>query len=121
MNSESFSHLMNLVPRPDAVMVRGDGAYLWDERGKRYLDFVQGWAVNSLGHAPRALAAALSAQAGALISTSPAYHNAPALELGARLAGASGLPKVFLCSTGAEANEGAIKLARKWGKLHRDG
>ncbi|HEX3596526.1 MAG TPA: aminotransferase class III-fold pyridoxal phosphate-dependent enzyme [Polyangiaceae bacterium] len=121
MNSESFAHLMNLVAKPDAVMARGQGAYIWDDRGKRYLDFVQGWAVNCLGHCPPELSAALSRQSGELISASPAYHNAPALELGARLARVSGLPKVFLASTGAEANEGAIKLARKWGKLHRGG
>jgi acetylornithine/N-succinyldiaminopimelate aminotransferase len=121
MNPESFSHLMNLVVRPSPVMVRGEGSFLWDEHGKRYLDFVQGWAVNTLGHAPKAITAALSAQAALLVSTSPAYHNRPALELGARLARESGLAKVFLCSTGAEANEGAIKLARKWGKLHRGG
>jgi acetylornithine/N-succinyldiaminopimelate aminotransferase len=121
MNDESFSHLMNLAARPHAVMVRGEGSYLWDEAGKRYLDFVQGWAVNALGHAPERVAAAIARQAATLISTSPAYHNRPALELGARLSRESGLGKVFLCSTGAEANEGAIKLARKWGKLHRGG
>jgi acetylornithine/N-succinyldiaminopimelate aminotransferase len=121
MHSDSFAHLMNLVTRPDAVMVRGKGAFLWDDAGKRYLDFVQGWAVNALGHCPSALSAALARQATELISSSPAYHNAPALELGARLARLSGLPKVFLASTGAEANEGAIKLARKWGKVHLGG
>jgi acetylornithine/N-succinyldiaminopimelate aminotransferase len=112
---------MSLVVRPSAVMVRGEGMFIWDERGKRYLDFVQGWAVNALGHAPPELRAAVSAQLATLVSSSPAYHNAPALELGARLALESRLEKVFLCSTGAEANEGAIKLARKWGKLHRNG
>jgi acetylornithine/N-succinyldiaminopimelate aminotransferase len=121
MHSNSFHHLMNLVTKPSAVMVRGKGAYLWDENGKRYLDFVQGWAVNALGHCPREVTDALCQQAARLISASPAYHNETALRLGARLADVSGLPKVFLASTGAEANEGAIKLARKWGKLHRDG
>ncbi len=121
MQSDSFEHLMNLVAKPGAVMVRGEGAFMWDASGKRYLDFVQGWAVNALGHCPPELAHALSRQATTLISASPAYHNATALELGARLAHVSGLPKVFLASTGAEANEGAIKLARKWGKLHRGG
>ena len=121
MHPNSFQHLMNLVSKPSAVMVRGAGAFLWDENGKRYLDFVQGWAVNALGHCPAELAAALARQATELLSASPAYHNKTALELGARLAAVSGLDKVFLASTGAEANEGAIKLARKWGKLHRGG
>jgi acetylornithine/N-succinyldiaminopimelate aminotransferase len=121
MHPNSFHHLMNLVTKPSAVMVRGAGTYIWDENGKRYLDFVQGWAVNALGHCPREVTDALCRQASRLISASPAYHNETALELGARLADLSGLPKVFLASTGAEANEGAIKLARKWGKLHRGG
>ncbi len=121
MHPNSFHHLMNLVTKPSAVMVRGAGTYIWDENGKRYLDFVQGWAVNALGHCPREVTDALCRQASRLISASPAYHNETALQLGARLADLSGLPKVFLASTGAEANEGAIKLARKWGKLHRSG
>jgi acetylornithine/N-succinyldiaminopimelate aminotransferase len=112
---------MGLVVRPPAVMVRGEGMFIWDEHGKRYLDFVQGWAVNALGHSPPELRAAVTAQLAALVSSSPAYHNAPALELGRRLARESRLEKVFLCSTGAEANEGAIKLARKWGKVHHGG
>jgi acetylornithine/N-succinyldiaminopimelate aminotransferase len=121
MHPNSFHHLMNLVTKPSAVMVRGQGAYIWDENDKRYLDFVQGWAVNALGHCPREVTDALCRQASRLLSASPAYHNETALQLGARLAELSGLPKVFLASTGAEANEGAIKLARKWGKLHRSG
>ena len=121
MQDDAFSHLMNLVGRPSAVMVRGEGSYLWDERGKRYLDFVQGWAVNALGHCPPVLARALCAQSSTLISASPAYHCRTAIALGRRLAAESGMPKVFLASTGAEANEGAIKLARKWGKVHRGG
>ncbi|HEX4335260.1 MAG TPA: aminotransferase class III-fold pyridoxal phosphate-dependent enzyme [Polyangiaceae bacterium] len=121
MHSEPTAHLMNLVAKPDAVMVRGKGVYIWDDSGKRYLDFVQGWAVNALGHCPPELSIALARQATELVSASPAYHNATALALGQRLAEVSGLPKVFLASTGAEANEGAIKLARKWGKVHRGG
>jgi acetylornithine/N-succinyldiaminopimelate aminotransferase len=112
---------MGFVVRPSAVMVRGEGMFIWDQRGKRYLDFVQGWAVNALGHSPPELCAAVSAQIATLVSSSPAYHNAPALELGTRLAFESRLERVFLCTTGAEANEGAIKLARKWGKVHRRG
>jgi acetylornithine/N-succinyldiaminopimelate aminotransferase len=113
--------LMSVAARPPLVFVEGRGSWLIDHRGKRYLDFVQGWAVNSLGHSPPQIQEALARQAQRLISPSPAYFNAPALELSARLAKLSGLERVFLCSSGAEANEGAIKLARKWGRVHRDG
>jgi acetylornithine/N-succinyldiaminopimelate aminotransferase len=113
--------LMNVAARPPLVFVEGRGSWLVDHRGKRYLDFVQGWAVNSLGHCPAQIQEALARQAQRLISPSPAFFNAPALELSARLAQLSGLERVFPCSSGAEANEGAIKLARKWGQVHRDG
>jgi len=117
----STRNLMDVTPRPDAVMVRGEGSWLWDDRGRRYLDFVQGWAVNCLGHASPVIQRALAEQAGRLVSPSPAFHNAPQLDLAEALARASGLDRVFFCSSGAEANEGAIKLARKWGTLHRAG
>jgi acetylornithine/N-succinyldiaminopimelate aminotransferase len=113
--------LMDVAARPPLVFVEGRGSWLIDHRGKRYLDFVEGWAVNSLGHAPPQIREALATQAQRLISPSPAFFNAPALELSTRLAQLSGLERVFLCSSGAEANEGAIKLARKWGQLGRDG
>ncbi len=113
--------LMNVAARPPLVFVKGRGSWLIDHRGKRYLDFVQGWAVNALGHSPAQIQDALAHQAQRLISPSPAFFNAPALELSTRLAHLSGLERVFLCSSGAEANEGAIKLARKWGQVHRDG
>ncbi len=121
MSGLANSSVMNITPRPDVVMTRGEGSWLWDETGKRYLDFVQGWAVNSLGHAPAAIREALAAQSALLLSPSPAYHNRPQLELARGLARASGLDRVFFCNSGAEANEGAIKLARKWGRKHRDG
>ncbi|MGE5713139.1 MAG: acetylornithine transaminase [Betaproteobacteria bacterium] len=113
--------VMNVAARPPLVFVEGRGSWLVDHRGKRYLDFVQGWAVNSLGHCPPRIQDALARQAHRLISPSPAFFNAPALELSTQLAQLSGLERVFLCSSGAEANEGAIKLARKWGQVHRDG
>lgn len=113
--------LMDVAARPPLVFVEGRGSWLVDHAGRRYLDFVQGWAVNSLGHCPPEIAAALAAQAQRLISPSPAFFNDAALALAQRLARLSGLPRVFLASSGAEANEGAIKLARKWGALHRDG
>jgi acetylornithine/N-succinyldiaminopimelate aminotransferase len=101
--------------------VEGRGAWLFDHRGKRYLDFVQGWAVNALGHCPPEITRALAQQSQRLVNPSPAYFNDVAIELATRLAALSGLPHVFLASSGAEANEGAIKLARKWGAKHRQG
>jgi acetylornithine/N-succinyldiaminopimelate aminotransferase len=102
-------------------MVRGKGSWLWDAEGTRYWDFVQGWAVNCLGHAPPAIRRALSCQSGQLINPSPGFLNEPQLELARALTLASGLGQAFFCSTGAEANEGAVKLARKWGQRHRSG
>lgn len=112
------SPLMPIVARPSAVMVRGSGSYLWDEQGRRYLDLIQGWAVNCLGHSPAVLQEALCKQAAQLWNPSPALHNRPQLELAARLVAHSHLNHVFFCNSGAEANEGAIKLARKWGARH---
>ncbi len=119
--TETLDRIMKTADRPPLVMVRGAGSWLWDRDGKRYLDFVQGWAVNSLGHSPRVVLDALQAQGGRLINCSPAYYNEPMAELAALLAETSGLDQVFPCNSGAEANEGAIKLARKWGSRHRDG
>lgn len=115
------SNLMSIAPRPELVFVRGVGSYLFDERGRGYLDWVQGWAVNALGHSPPALVAALAAQASTLINPSPAFHNAPAARLASLLARHGVLDRVCFASSGAEANEGAIKLARKWGRLHKGG
>src|SRR2546428_7158221 len=119
--SAPIDHIMNITERPSPVMVEGAGSWLWDRDGKRYLDFVQGWAVNSLGHCPSVVLDALSAQGARLINCSPAYYNEPMARLAALLAETSGLDQVFLCNSGAEANQGAIKLARKWGSRHRDG
>jgi acetylornithine/N-succinyldiaminopimelate aminotransferase len=115
------ARLMRVAVRPPQVMVRGSGSYLWDHAGARYLDFVQGWAVNALGHAPPEIAQALAEQAQTLISASPAFHNLPQLELARGLTAASGLAQAHFASSGAEANEAAVKLARKWGRLHRAG
>ena len=116
-----FRTVMPVTSRPPVVMVRGEGSWLWDQEGKRYLDFVQGWAVNCLGHCPAVIRTALAAQAERLINCSPAYYNAPMARLTTLIAETSGLGQVFLCNSGAEANEGAIKLARKWGRRHRGG
>ena len=113
--------LMTINARPDAVMVRGAGSWLWDDAGRRYLDFVQGWAVNTLGHAPALVREALARQSALLLTPSPAFHNGPQLALARALIDRCALDRVFFCNSGAEANEGAIKLARKWGQQHRDG
>ena len=118
---QSADSLMFITHRPAQVFVRGEGSWLWDSEGRRYLDVVQGWAVNCLGHAPRVIAEALARQAAQVINVSPAYYNAPMCALAQRLAQLSCLEKVFFANSGAEANEGAIKLARKWGALHRGG
>ena len=115
------AQLMRVAVRPPRIMVRGSGSYLWDHEGARYLDFVQGWAVNALGHAPPEIALALQIQAQTLISASPAFHTAPQLSFALELTRAAGLSHVHFTNSGAEANEAALKLARKWGRLHRGG
>ncbi|MGA7070646.1 acetylornithine transaminase [Bradyrhizobium sp.] len=119
--THSFDALMEITARPPVVFVRGEGSYLWDDAGKRYLDFIQGWAVNCLGHSPPALAEAISVQARQLITPSPAYYNDTSLRLAKALTDLSCFDRVFFANSGAEANEGAIKLARKYGALHRNG
>jgi acetylornithine/N-succinyldiaminopimelate aminotransferase len=114
-------HLMKITERPDIAMTRGEGSYLWDGAGRRYLDFIQGWAVNALGHAPPELHAALSNQAAILVTPSPAFHNVPQLELADLLCALTGLDQAHFSNSGAEANEVAIKLARKWGKVKKNG
>lgn len=113
--------LMFVTQRPEITFVRGEGSWLFDENNEAYLDFVQGWAVNSLGHSPKIIRGALAAQAAKVVNVSPAYYNQPMQGLAARLAALSGLERVFFTNSGAEANEGAIKLARKWGKTRRNG
>jgi len=113
--------LMFITQRPDITFVRGEGSWLYDSDGRAYLDFVQGWAVNSLGHSSRIVREALAAQSERVINVSPAYYNQPMRNLAGLLASLSGLDRVFFANSGAEANEGAIKLARKWGAKQRDG
>lgn len=116
-----YDALMNITARPPTVFVKGDGAYLWDDSGKRYLDFMQGWAVNCLGHSPAIVADALTAQAKQLLTPSPAFFNGPSLKLANALVANSCFDQVFFTNSGAEANEGAIKLARKFGTLYKGG
>lgn len=113
--------LMEITTRPDIMFVSGRGSWLTDHAGKRYLDFVQGWAVNCLGHCPPVVTNALVYQASRLINCSPAFYNEPMMRLADKLAVYSGLDRVFFANSGAEANEGAIKLARKWGVKNKSG
>ena len=115
------NRLMTINWKPEPIMVRGHGSWLWDDAGRRYLDFVQGWGVNALGHAPRAIEQALTRQSARLLTPSPAFHNAPQLALACALTDLCSLDRVFFGNSGAEVNEGAIKLARKWGQRNRGG
>ena len=117
----SHGALMEITRRPPVTFTRGQGGWLWDSEGKRYLDFVQGWAVNCLGHCPPAVARVLAEQSTKLLTCSPAFYNEPLTRYAHALTAAAGLDRVFFANSGAEANEGAIKLARKWGALHRGG
>ena len=109
------------VRRQPVVIVRGEGTRVWDADGKEYLDFVAGWAVNQLGHSHPVITEAISEQAGTLIQTSNQFYTVPQLRLAETLIENSCLDLVFFCNSGAEANEGALKLARRYGKLNRDG
>ena len=113
--------VMYITKRPDLVFVKGEGSWLIDHQGKKYLDFLQGWAVNCLGHSNPGMIAALNEQAHKVINPSPAFYNEPMIRLADLLTANSCFDKVFFANSGAEANEGAIKLARKWGKLHKSG
>ncbi|HYF92820.1 MAG TPA: acetylornithine transaminase [Symbiobacteriaceae bacterium] len=108
------SYIMSTYGRYPIALVRGKGVRAWDSEGKEYLDFLGGIAVNLLGHSHPAVVAAISEQAGKLIHTSNLYYTEPSAELAALLVENGGLDKVFFCNSGAEANEGAIKLARKY-------
>lgn len=113
--------LMYITNRPELIFTEGKGSWLTDHNGKRYLDFVQGWAVNSLGHSNEGMIEALEKQARKLLNPSPAFYNEPMLVLSKQLTDNSCFDKVFFANSGAEANEGAIKLARKWGRKHKNG
>jgi acetylornithine/N-succinyldiaminopimelate aminotransferase len=114
-------YLMQTGRRLPVTFVRGEGCLLFDEDGKEYLDLVAGIAVNLLGHAHPDIARTVGGQARTLIHTSNLYFTRPQVELARRLVELSFPSRVFLCNSGAEANEAAIKLARKWGARNRDG
>ncbi|BCK87186.1 acetylornithine aminotransferase [Sideroxyarcus emersonii] len=110
-----MSHLMNTYARQPVTFTHGEGVWLWDVNGKRYLDALSGIAVNTLGHAHPRLTAALSAQIGRLIHTSNLYQVREQELVADKLCELSGMQEVFLCNSGCEANEAAIKLARLYG------
>jgi acetylornithine/N-succinyldiaminopimelate aminotransferase len=112
---------LRTVDRVPVTLVRGKGAWAWDDQGRQYLDFVGGWAVNSLGHCPPVVVKALEKQAKTLIQTSNQFYTIPQIELAQLLIRHSCLDRVFFCNSGAEANEGAVKLARRYGKLRLHG
>ena len=114
-------YFMNTVERLPVTLVRGEGARVWDEDGREYLDFVAGWAVNSLGHCHPVVVEAIVEQAHTLIQTSNQFYTVPQIRLAELLVQNSCLDKVFFCNSGAEASEGAVKLARRYGKRYRDG
>lgn len=117
----SRERLMPGSERAPQVFVRGQGSWLWDSEGHAYLDFTQGSAVNSLGHSPSVLVKALGNQAQALINPGAGFHSRSLLKLVELLCQSTGSDQAYLLNSGAEACEGAIKLARKWGQLHRNG
>jgi acetylornithine/N-succinyldiaminopimelate aminotransferase len=114
-------YMMNFIKRIPITFVKGQGLRLWDENGKEYLDYVGGWAADSLGHCHPVLAGALAEQAKTLIHISNAYYHPHLGKLAELLANNSCFDKVFFSNSGAEANEGAIKLARRWGSLKLKG
>lgn len=107
--------------RQPLVFVRGDGTRVWDASGKPYLDLVAGIAVNVLGHCHPAIVKAIQEQATQLVHVSNLYYNTRQIELAEQLGLLSGGMRSFFSNSGAEANEGAIKLARKYGRVHKNG
>ncbi len=114
-------YLMNTTQWMPMVLVKGEGSRVWDEEGKKYLDFVGGWAVCCLGHCHPVMVQAISEQAKILTQASPNVCDPQKIKLAELLVTNSCLDKIFFQSTGAEANEGAVKLARRYGKLKRNG
>ena len=120
MDKES-KYYMFVVRRQPVVIARGQGTRVWDVEDKEYLDFTSGWAVNNVGHANSVVADAIAVQARTLLQTSNQFYTIPQLQLAEILVENSALDKVFFCNSGAEANEGAMKLARRYGAQKRNG
>ena len=109
------TYVLNTYTRIPVVFVKGKGSYLWDEEGKRYLDFFPGWAVSGIGHCHKRVVNAVSRQLKEIIHVSNNYYSKPQSQLAERLSKNSFGGRVFFCNSGAEANEAAIKLARAYG------
>lgn len=118
LEQKLFLRTFSRVP---LTLVRGQGAWVWDDQDKRYLDFVGGWAVDTLGHCPPVVVEALERQARTLIQVSNQFYTIPQIELAQLLVQNSCLDRVFFCNSGAEAAEGAVKLARRYGKTRLNG
>ena len=114
-------YYMPTFKRIPVTLVKGEGAKVWDESGKEYLDFVSGIAVNSLGHCHPVVVKAITEQANTLMHTSNIYYTTPQIKLAELLVKNSCLDKVFICNSGTEATEGAVKLARRYGHIHLKG
>ncbi|AJA46598.1 acetylornithine aminotransferase [Clostridium pasteurianum DSM 525 = ATCC 6013] len=119
--SQNKNSILFTTNRPNIVMEHGKGMYLLDTEGKCYLDFIGGWAVNCLGHCPDIINDAIIKQAKTLINASPSFYNKPMLQFAKLLTDNSCFDRVFFSNSGSEANEGAIKLARKYGEKFLDG
>lgn len=119
-NLES-KYYMQVVNRMPPVLVRGEGTRVFDNDGKSYLDFTAGWAVLNLGHSHPAVTEAIRGQAGKILQMSNLFYTTPQLPLAQIIVDNSDIDRVFFCNSGAEANEGACKVARKWGKTKLDG
>ena len=120
INKEN-KYYMQTVRRQPIVLVKGEGTKAWDDFGKEYLDFVAGWAVNSIGHSHPVIVNAAVEQAKTLLQTSNQFYTIPQVELAQLLIENSVLDRVFFANSGAEANEGAVKLARKFGTVRKNG
>jgi acetylornithine/N-succinyldiaminopimelate aminotransferase len=116
LQSETSSALLKNYSRYEVEFVKGDGAYLFDSNGKKYLDFLSGIAVTGFGHNSPLIVNAVKGQAEKLFHVSNLFQSSSQESLAEKLANASGLDNVFFCNSGTEANEAAIKFARKWGK-----
>ena len=114
-------YYMQVVNRMPPVLVRGEGTRVFDNDGKSYLDFTAGWAVLNLGHSHPAVTEAIRDQAGKIMQMSNLFYTTPQLSLAKIIVDNSDIDRVFFCNSGAEANEGACKVARKWGKTKLDG
>jgi acetylornithine/N-succinyldiaminopimelate aminotransferase len=117
----SQKYIMNFIRRVPVTLVKGEGAWVWDEDGKKYLDFVCGFAANSLGHCHPVVVKAITEQANTLIHASNQFYTLPQIKLAELLIKNSCLDQAFFSNSGAEANEGAVKLARRYGHLHLQG